>query len=320
MSITVVGSVALDSITSRAGSVERAVGGSAIHFSNAASLCSPVNVVGVVGDDYSFSEIEFLKTRGVDFSALEVVPGGKTFFWKGRYEEDVNHAISEITELNVFETFAPELNSKALSADIFFLANIHPSLQKHVLGKIKQRRLVVLDSMNFWIDQAREELEEVIGLVDGVILNEEEVRSLTGCQSLLSAGRVLLDCGPRYVIIKKGEHGVLAISKDWVVAFPAVPLSIVVDPTGAGDSFAGALLSYLDRAGSLEREVWKEALVYANCVASFNVQGFSVAGIKAVTREQIAERFQDYKKIFSIRDEIDVTDYVTVKDTPCGGD
>lgn len=312
MSITVVGSVALDSISSCAGSVERAVGGSALHFANAASLCSGVNVVGVVGDDFPFEEIEFLKKRGVDFSSLDVVPGGKTFFWKGRYEADVNHAITEITDLNVFESFAPELDLHALSAEYFFLANIHPALQKHVLGSIKKRKLVVLDSMNYWISQAKAELEEVICLVDGVILNEEEVRSLTGCQSLLAAGRSLLERGPKYIIIKKGEHGVLAVSRDWVVAFPAVPLGGVVDPTGAGDSFAGALMSYLERADSLDREVWKQALVYANCVASFNVEGFSVDGIKAVTKEQLTARFAEYKKIFTIREDIDVTDYVTV--------
>lgn len=290
MSITVVGSVALDSITSSAGNVERALGGSAIHFANAASLCTGVHVVGVVGDDFPIPEITFLKERGVDFSGLEVVSGGKTFFWKGRYEGDMNQAITEKTELNVFEDFAPRLQGAAQTANHLFLANIHPALQRHIAEEATGNPFITLDSMNYWIDNTPRELEAVLPLVDAVILNAEEVRAFTGEANLLQAGAALLQQGPAYAIIKKGEHGVLVVSRDWTVALPAVPLDRIVDPTGAGDSFAGALVGYLDRAGETSRSVWKEALAYATCVASFNVEDFSVRGIAALEREQLQAR------------------------------
>ncbi len=296
MSITVVGSVALDSIATEAGSVSRAIGGSAVHFANAASLNSSVNVVGVVGEDFPFEHIEYLKKRGVDLSGIEVVEGGKTFFWKGRYEGDMNKAISEITELNVFENFKPVLPGNFKNSDILFLANIHPVLQMDVLKQVSDKSIIIMDSMNFWIESAKDDLLKVIEQVNAVILNDEEVRSLTGRKNLLVAGRAILEKGPKYVIIKKGEHGVLAITKDWVVSFPAILLDSIIDPTGAGDSFAGALVGYLDQAGSFDKETWKKALVYATCVASYNVQAFSIKGIAAITKDDVYKQFENYKK------------------------
>ncbi|MDR2735148.1 MAG: PfkB family carbohydrate kinase [Spirochaetota bacterium] len=305
MAITVVGSVALDSIASAEGSVEKEIGGSAIHFSNAASLCTKVYVIGVVGEDYPFERIEFLKRRGVDFSGLEIVPGGKTFFWKGRYEGNMGTAISEATELNVFQNFAPKLSGLARESGFLFLANIHPSLQLHIRRDIGSSAFAVLDSMNYWIDTIPEELYQVIACVNAVILNSDEILSLTGKKSLLSAARYLLTRGPDYVIIKKGEHGVLAVARDWVAALPAFALDRIVDPTGAGDSFAGALVSYLDRASSFAPEAWKKALAYATCVASFNVQGFSVSGIASIGVRDVLKRFQEYCNMFEIQGGLD---------------
>jgi sugar/nucleoside kinase (ribokinase family) len=305
MAITVVGSVALDSITSTEGSVEREIGGSAIHFANAASLCSQVYVIGVVGEDYPFPRIDFLKQRGVDFSGLEVISGGKTFYWQGRYEGDMSSAISEATELNVFQNFSPKLMGAARESGFLFLANIHPSLQLHVRKDIGPRAFAILDSMNYWIDTIPEKLFEVIECVNAIILNGDEILSLTGEKSLLAAARYLLARGPGYIIIKKGEHGVLAVSRDWVVALPAFPLDKIVDPTGAGDSFAGALVAYLDRAGALDAQTWKKALAYATCVASFNVQGFSVHSIASIGIRDVLKRFEEYCNLFEIKGGLD---------------
>ncbi|HOG63994.1 MAG TPA: PfkB family carbohydrate kinase [Spirochaetota bacterium] len=305
MAITVVGSVALDSIQSAAGSVEREIGGSAVHFANAASLCSKVYIVGVVGDDYPFDRIRYLKDRGVDFDGVEIVPGGKTFFWKGRYEGDMGSAISEATELNVFQDFAPVVKGEARKSRFLFLANIHPGLQLHVRKSIGDGAFAVLDSMNYWIENAREDLLGVIAAVDAAILNSDEIRSLTGEKNLIAAARIVLGMGPSYVIIKKGEHGVLAVSRDWIAVLPAVPLETIVDPTGAGDSFAGALVGYLDRAGSMDAATWRKALAWANCVASFNVQDFSVYGIAGITVRDVVRRYDEYRKVFQIEGELD---------------
>lgn len=313
MAITVVGSVALDSIKSDAGSVELAVGGSAIHFANAASLGSRVHVIGVVGDDFSFSRLDFLEKRGVDLTGIEVVSGGKTFFWKGRYEDDMNKAISEVTELNVFEGFSPVLDGERRAAGFLFLANIHPVLQKHVVAQRGTGTFTILDSMNYWIKNARVELASVIPLVDGVVLNDQEIKSFTGENCLVAAGRKLLQMGPSCVIIKKGEHGVLALGRDWVVALPAFPLDRIVDPTGAGDSFAGGLVGYLDMATGGDRGrladagLWKKALAWATCVASFNVQAFSIEGIAACSRADIIRRYGEYRKVCQIEGDLDVS-------------
>jgi sugar/nucleoside kinase (ribokinase family) len=307
MAITVVGSVALDSITSAAGSVERELGGSAIHFSNAASLCSKVYIVGVVGDDYPFARIEYLKQRGVDFSGVEVVSGGKTFFWKGRYEGDMGAAITDVTELNVFKNFSPKVTGAARESKFLFLANIHPSLQLHVRKDIGPGTFAVLDSMNYWIDKTRAELLEVISCVDAVVFNSDEIRSLTGEKNLFVAARSILARGPSYVIIKKGEHGVLAVARDWLAALPAMPLDRIIDPTGAGDSFAGAMVAYLDRAGNTSSpDVWRKALAYATCVASFNVQDFSVQGIASIGIKNVLERYEEYRRVFEIQGGLDV--------------
>lgn len=302
MAITVVGSVALDSIASAAGSVERAVGGSAIHFANAASLSTTVRVVGVVGEDFPFERVEFLRARGVDLSGVEVVKGGKTFFWKGHYPGDMNKAVSEITELNVFETFSPELAGERRASEFLFLANIHPRLQEHVRAQAAPGAFVVLDSMNFWIDSARADLEAVLSRVDAVVLNDEEIRAFTGKATILAAARDVLARGPEVVVVKKGEHGVLCLSAGWTVALPAFPVEQVVDPTGAGDSFAGATVGYLDKARAADpagwnsRETWKRALAWATCVASFNVEDFSVAGIARLDRAAVLARFAKWRE------------------------
>ena len=225
----------------------------------------------------------------------------------------MNQAITEVTELNVFEGFSPNLSDGRDKPEFLFLANIHPGLQKHIIELSDSSAFSVLDSMNYWIDNARDELAEVISLVDGVILNDQEVRSFTGESNLVCGGRKILEMGPSYIIIKKGEHGVLALGHDWAVALPAFPLDCIVDPTGAGDSFAGGLVGYLDRFCDGDRstlkdpDFWKKALAYATCVASYNVQDFSVVGIAGIELADVASRYIEYKKICQIEGDLDVT-------------
>src|SRR6185312_10198825 len=249
MPLLVVGSVALDSVETPHGTAENALGGSATYFSYAASYFTAVRLVGVVGEDFPPAHRELLEARKVDTSGLVVEKGGKTFRWRGKYEGDMNMAETLEVHLNVLGTFNPDLSPKFAETPFVFLANGSPTMQRKVLGQAKGRKLIVADTMNFWIETQRDELNALLREVDGLVLNDGEARMLTEEINLVRAGRDVLALGPKFVIIKKGEHGALFLRREETFVMPAFPLADVVDPTGAGDSFAGGLMGYLASSG-----------------------------------------------------------------------
>jgi sugar/nucleoside kinase (ribokinase family) len=296
MSILVVGSVALDSVKTPFGEAIDALGGSAIHFSAAASFFSKVHLVGVVGDDFPEREIDFLKGRGVDFSGLQVEKG-KTFRWKGRYGFDLNVAETLETHLNVFAGFAPSIPNALRQTDLLFLGNIHPVLQGQVLDQVKRPKLVALDTMNFWIEGEPAALKKVIARVDLIVINEAEARELTREASLLKAARRLQNWGPKIAVVKRGEYGALLFYKDEIFSAPGLPLENVMDPTGAGDSFAGGLMGYLARNGEIGVNALKQAVIVGSVMASFNVEDFSCRRLKRLTAAEINDRINLFKKL-----------------------
>lgn len=296
MSILVVGSVALDDVTSPAGRAENAIGGSAIHFAAAASFFAPVRVVGVVGTDFPHDKIEFLKSRNVDLSGIEVVEG-KTFHWKGEYTQDWNSAITHDTQLNVFETFQPKIPQAFRESDYLFLANIDPTLQLSVLDQLERPQLTALDTMNFWIDGKFDELLEVVKRVNLLFLNDGEARLLTKRVNLLDAADDILKLGPTSLVIKKGEHGGLLFYDKRIFALPAFPVTTIKDPTGAGDSFAGAFMGYLAHAGRIDHETLRRAVVYGSVLASFIVTDFSCDRLRTLTTDEIEKRYNEFKEL-----------------------
>jgi sugar/nucleoside kinase (ribokinase family) len=258
-----------------------------------------VQLVGVVGDDFPPSAVEILESRGVDLSGLQR-RSGETFRWVGQYDYDMNVAHTLDTRLNVFETFHPDLPQHYRDADFLFLGNIDPELQLEVLTQVRDPRLIALDTMNFWIEGKREELTRVIRRVDAVLINEGEIREYTGHYNTLEAARALLALGPRHVIVKRGEYGAVLFSGDEIFLVPAYPTWEVRDTTGAGDSFAGAFLGYLDRAGSLDAADLKAAVVYGSVVASFTVEDFSVHGLLRADEASMADRYTRLAEITRI--------------------
>jgi sugar/nucleoside kinase (ribokinase family) len=289
--VLIVGSVALDSIETPAGQIDNALGGAATYGSVAASLFAPIHLVGVVGEDFPSEHVEFLKSRNVDLAGLQVVEGGSTFRWKGDYIADLNQAVTHETHLGVFEHFEPSLPEHYRDADFVFLANINPELQLKVLEKVRSPKLVLCDTMNLWINIAREHVLEVFKRVDIAVINDGEAKMLTELDNVIEAGRALQKLGPRQIIIKKGEHGALMFSDGEIFSAPSYPLEKVVDPTGAGDSFAGSLIGYLAKTGDLSRENLRRAVVYGSVVASTTVQDFSLAALKALTIEEVQRRY-----------------------------
>jgi sugar/nucleoside kinase (ribokinase family) len=296
MSILVVGSIALDTVETPYGKVKDSPGGSALYFSVAASFFAPVNMVGVVGEDFDFSLIDFLKTRQVDFSGLKVEKG-ETFRWGGRYHDNMNSRDTLFTYLNVFETFNPVIPENYRNSKFVFLANIQPELQLKVLKSIDSPTLTILDTMNFWISGSRAALEKVIQHVDVMILNDEEIRELTGIQNINIASRVILKMGPKVLVVKKGEHGAFLITRDDFFAAPAYPVEKVVDPTGAGDSFAGGFVGYLAGRTQLNEDDFRKAVAYGSIVASFSVESFSFDMLKRISREDIDKRLENFRKM-----------------------
>jgi len=294
VSITVVGSIAFDSVKTPFGERERMLGGAATHFALAASFFDEVHVVGPVGEDFGEPELAVLSTRGTDVGDVEHVEGGRTFFWKGEYGWDLNTRETHDTQLNVFEHFQPELSNPSRECDGLFLANIQPGLQLQVLDQCNNPRWVALDSMNLWIDVARDELIEAIRRVDCVVLNDAEVRQLTGKASLLAAAREILSWGPSSVIAKQGEYGASLVTADEFFALPAFPLESVVDPTGAGDSFAGGLVGYVVRHldDLPSTDVMRRAMAYGTALASFNVEEFGTERVARLTQDEIHERVE----------------------------
>jgi sugar/nucleoside kinase (ribokinase family) len=292
MSLTVVGSIAFDSVRTPFGERERMLGGAAVHFSLAARFFTEVRPVGPVGDDFGEAELELLAGRGIVVDDIERVPGGESFFWRGRYEYDLNVAHTEDTRLGVFGDFEPKLSEAARSSDGLFLANIQPDLQRQVRAQCDGARFCALDSMNLWIDTTRDSLLAAIAEVDCVILNDAEIRQLTGQSNLARAAREVMGMGPQAVVAKQGEYGAALFTENGFFALPGYPLEDVRDPTGAGDSFAGGFLGYLDgQGGELDDARLRQAMGYGTVLASFNVEEFGTERVARLTREEIDERF-----------------------------
>jgi sugar/nucleoside kinase (ribokinase family) len=299
MSLTVVGSIAYDAVKTPFGERERMLGGAATHFALAASFFDEVRVAGPVGDDFADADMEILRTRGTITDDVEIVPGGKTFFWKGEYGWDLNSRETLDTQLNVFETFEPKLGQAARDCDVLFLANIVPALQSSVLDQCSGPRFTALDSMNLWIDIARDDLVAVIERVDCVILNDAEIRQLTGKPSIVAAAHELLSWGPSAIIAKQGEYGAGLITGDGFFALPAYPLETVVDPTGAGDTFAGGLVGYVAAhpGERVSHELLTRAMAYGTALASFNVEEFGTERVARLHADEVGERVADLARM-----------------------
>ncbi|HEX2721203.1 MAG TPA: PfkB family carbohydrate kinase [Candidatus Deferrimicrobium sp.] len=302
MSLLVVGSMAFDSIKSPFGEVERVIGGSATYFSLAASYLTPVRLVSVVGRDFPKGTLDMLSARGIDLQGLKVADG-VTFQWKGYYEYDLNVAHTVKTDLNVFENFAPVLPASYRESRYVFLGNIDPKLQLDILAQVREPKIVALDTMNFWIEKSPQLLREVIRNVDIVLINEAEIRELTGEFNLVKAARKLMRMGPGRVVIKRGEYGVLHLSDGEVFAAPAYPLETIFDPTGAGDSFAGGFMGYLaSRDGAALTEMdYRLATIYGSTIASFTVEAFSTERLQGLSREEIDSRLAAFRALTEFR-------------------
>lgn len=296
MSVLVVGSVALDTIETPYGKVTDALGGSAIYFSAAASLFAPVRMVGVVGEDFDLGQLRFLEERGVDIQGLEV-KRGKTFRWWGRYHQDLNVRESLDTQLNVFQDFKPAIPEVYRDSQYVFLANIDPGLQLDILEQITKPRLVAMDTMNYWIKNKPSQLRSTIRAADVLIVNDSEARELAREPNLIRASKKINEMGPEVVIIKKGEHGAVMISKEGYFSAPAYPLEEIQDPTGAGDTFAGGFLGYLARRGDISEAGLRKAIVHGSVLASFCVEGFGLDRLKEVTLKEVEERYLEFRKI-----------------------
>jgi len=301
MSLTVVGSIAFDSVRSPFGERERMLGGAAVHFSLAASFFGDVHVVGPVGDDFGEEQLAVLEGRGVNTDDIERVEGGKTFFWRAHYDFDLNTAHTDETQLNVFGDFEPKLSEASRQADNLFLANIQPDLQRQVRAQCDGARFAALDSMNMWIDTARESLVAAIGEVDCVILNDAEIRQLTAEPNLARAARAVMEMGPRAVVAKQGEYGAALFTESGFFALPGYPLEDVRDPTGAGDSFAGGFLGYLDsEGGELDDPKLRRAMGYGTVLASLNVEQFGTERVASLSRAEIDDRFEALRSMTQI--------------------
>jgi sugar/nucleoside kinase (ribokinase family) len=316
MPITVVGSIAFDAVKTPFGERERMLGGAAVHFALAASFFEEVLVVGPVGEDFGEAELDVLRHRGVEVSDVERVAGGKTFFWRGEYGWDLNSRETLETQLGVFEGFQPKLSERSRASDVLFLANIQPGLQQQVRAQLPDARFVALDSMNLWIDIARDELVAAIEGVDCLILNDAELRQLTGKPNLVSAAREILSWrgspseagagsgaavrgGPRAIVAKQGEYGAALVTGESFFALPAYPMEDVIDPTGAGDTFAGGFVGYIAAHPDedLSDELLRRAMAHGTALASFNVEEFGTERLQRLTGEEIAARVQELEEI-----------------------
>jgi sugar/nucleoside kinase (ribokinase family) len=303
MSVLVVGSVALDSVETPFGKADNVIGGSGTFFSASACHLSPVQLVGVVGDDYPMADLEALKKRGVDMSGVEQA-SGESFRWRGRYRHDLNSAETLETRLGVFSHFSPKIPEAFRSAPFVFLANIDPRLQLDVLRQVQRPKLVACDTMNFWIESRRPDILELIKHVDLITLNDGEARQLTDCANLVKAARWIMERGPRMVIIKKGEHGAFLFKERSIFFAPAFPLEEVFDPTGAGDSFAGGFMGYLARTGDLSDASLRRAVVYGSAMGSFAVEKFSVQRLLELSPADITARVAEFRRLVAFEEEL----------------
>jgi cytidine kinase len=291
MSLTVVGSIAFDAIETPAGSRARLLGGAAVHFSIASSQLAETRIVGPVGDDFGADEYAILHARGVITDDVEHIPGGRTFFWAGRYHRDINQRDTLQTDLNVFEDFQPKLSPASRDAGVLFLGNIQPDLQREVREQCASARFVAMDSMNLWIDIAHESLVNTIAMVDCLVLNDSELEQLTDEPNLIRAARKALEMGPRVVIAKQGEYGSAMITRDGYFGLTAYPATEIVEPTGAGDTFAGGLMGYVaEQGGDADDATLRRAMAYGTACASFNVEGFGSERLYDLDRAEIDAR------------------------------
>jgi sugar/nucleoside kinase (ribokinase family) len=295
MSLLVVGSVAIDSVKTPFGVRERSLGGAAMHFSVSASYFSEVGVVGVVGEDYTDEDMSVFRERNINTDNLQRIAGGKTFFWAGEYGFDLNTAKTLDTQLNVFGDFKPQLSAAAKKSPYLFLANIQPSLQREVREQV-DCKFVAMDTMNYWIASAREELLKTLAVVDCVIINDAEARELAGESNLIKAAKKILTFGPQMLIVKRGEYGAALFTKDSYFATVAFPLESVFDPTGAGDSFAGGFMGYIAKHDNLDEGTIRRAIIHGSVMASFNVEEFSCDRLRRLTRPEIADRVDEFRK------------------------
>jgi sugar/nucleoside kinase (ribokinase family) len=301
MSLLVVGSVAFDGIETPFGKVEKTLGGAASYFSLAASYFAPVRLVGIVGDDFTQKDAAVFKGRKIDLAGLERAPG-KTFFWAGKYSQNMNERTTLVTELNVFGNFKPVLPSAYLDSQYIFLGNIDPTLQRSVLQQMKRApKIVGLDTMNYWIERTPAELKETLKHTQVLMINDDETRQLTGEHNLMRAAKQVFKLGPKTLVIKRGEHGALMVHDKFLFSAPAFPLEEVHDPTGAGDSFAGGFMGYLASAGKINDRTLRNAMVYGSVLGSFVVEKFGVDRLRTLKRGEIVKRAREFSKLTSFK-------------------
>jgi sugar/nucleoside kinase (ribokinase family) len=299
MSLVVIGTVAFDAIETPFGKTDKIVGGAATYASLAAAyFCDKVKIVAVVGDDFPKTEIEDLNNHNVDTEGLQIKKGEKSFFWSGKYHNDMNSRDTLVTELNVLADFDPIIPESYQDCEYLMLGNLTPQVQRTVIERLKKRpKLIVMDTMNFWMDIAMDDLLETIKLIDVLTINDAEARQLSGEYSLVKAARKILTMGPKFLIIKKGEHGALLFHEDRIFSAPALPLAEVFDPTGAGDTFAGGFIGYLAKVGTVNFNNMKNAIIYGSALASFCVEKFGTEKIKNLSEQEIASRIQEFVRL-----------------------
>ncbi len=295
-SVLVVGSVAYDSVETASGKRDNMLGGSATFFSAAASLFAPVHVVAVIGQDFQESELKFLSDRQVDFSGMQKHPG-KTFSWGGKYSDDFSSRETLFTHLNVFEHFNPVIPAQMRHTPFVFLANIGPDLQLNVLSQMQKPRFIALDTMNFWINRSPDLVLEVISQVDGLIINDEEAKMLTSDNNLIRAMQKIRKMGPKVLIVKKGEHGAVLNTDGGSFYLPAYPVDNLIDPTGAGDTFAGGFMGYIAHKNNIENTTLRKALVFGSALASYNVEDFGLSKLKKISKDDALNRYKMFQKL-----------------------
>ena len=301
MSLVIIGSVAFDAIETPFGKTDKIVGGAATYASLAASyFYNKVKIVGVVGEDFHQEDIQNFNDHGIDTEGLQIKKGEKSFFWSGKYHNDMNSRDTLVTELNVLGTFDPIIPENYQDCEFLMLGNLTPQVQQTVINRMKNRpRLIVLDTMNFWMDIALNDLLAVIRNIDVLTINDAEARQLSGEYSLVKAAHKIMAMGPKYLIIKKGEHGALLFNEDQIFSAPALPLAEVFDPTGAGDTFAGGFIGYLAQVDTINFNNMKNAIIYGSALASFCVEKFGTERIKNLSQEEIQARVQQFVKLSS---------------------
>ena len=304
--LLIVGTVAFDAIETPFGKTDKILGGAGTYIGlSAANFDIDSAVVSVVGDDFPQEYLDLMKNNNIDIEGIEVVKEGKTFFWSGRYHNDLNSRDTLDTQLNVLADFNPVVPNNYKDSEYVMLGNLHPLVQLSVLEQVENPKLVVLDTMNFWMDNTPEDLDKVIAKVDVITINDEEARQLSGEYSLVKAARKIAEMGPKYIVIKKGEHGALLFHEDQIFHAPALPLEEVFDPTGAGDTFAGGFIGYLARTNDISFENMKNAVIYGSNLASFCVEKFGTERMQKLSREEVNERLHDFKKLTHFETKLD---------------